>query len=173
MARDMLPEDRWTKQPAHTFSHDIESLFWVILWLCLKCEPEPSWAADSFQELLKNDPTAVRNKKTTLLAKCKSRGPGYPLCGKYSGGRRLLEEFARLLLRDEMAEEELYEAVDKLFDDFKAGKLDSVPPSTPKRLRDEAEADPSLYDVPRGADVGSTESRSSKKSKTGGVRSQP
>lgn len=49
---------------------------------------------------------------------------GYPLTGKYRGARLLLGDFARLVRRKGMTEQEMCDGADELLDDFKAGKLD-------------------------------------------------
>ncbi|KAG9031296.1 hypothetical protein FRB95_002869 [Tulasnella sp. JGI-2019a] len=119
IAASLLPED-CDPRPAHAIRHDIESLFWVLLWTCLAfsemAQPTRSMANILHNLNGANAPT-VGSKKVVLLL-----NPHFiRIEGKYHGATAFLQAFARLC---QFPKTGTFDAVAKIFDDFKHNRLD-------------------------------------------------
>ncbi|KAG9021930.1 hypothetical protein FRB95_001135 [Tulasnella sp. JGI-2019a] len=119
IAASLLPED-CDPRPPHAVGHDIESLFWVLLWTCLTFSgmAQPTcWMVNTLDNLNGADPATVGSKKSTLLL-----SPHLiHIEGKYHAATAFLQAFARLC---QSPKTRTFDAATKIFDDFKHNRLD-------------------------------------------------
>ncbi|KAG8845455.1 hypothetical protein FRB96_002511 [Tulasnella sp. 330] len=127
IAYDLLEESDELDRPPHQLRHDIESLFWVLLWTCLvhsKCRNNPAWVIRTLEGLNSSKASEVSARKSTIL----SNPNKIVLPGRYSHATPFLRKYAGLCNNGGAT----YAAVNQLFLDFKGGKLpvweDPTPP---------------------------------------------
>ncbi|KAG8979742.1 hypothetical protein FRB93_009882 [Tulasnella sp. JGI-2019a] len=118
IAVDLL-SDPGSQSPSHAICHDIESLFWVLLWTCLAFSGEDltAWMAEAISGLNSADIETVQTHKILILSE--------PDCicieGKYEGATTFLQDYARLCSSPETRD---FDAANKIFVDFKDGRSD-------------------------------------------------
>ncbi|KAG9001834.1 hypothetical protein FRB94_004486 [Tulasnella sp. JGI-2019a] len=103
-------------RPTHEVGHDMESLFWVLLWTCLTYSDDTNprkWVTDTLAALNSSRTTEVANAKVAILAK-----PAKIIIpGKFSHATLFLRKYAELCQTGQIE----YGPVNDLFDKFKAG----------------------------------------------------
>ncbi|KAG8998321.1 hypothetical protein FRB93_013796 [Tulasnella sp. JGI-2019a] len=103
-------------RPAHEVGHDIESLFWVLLWICLTYSGDTNpdlWVTDTLKNLNHAETSVVADKKALILADPTE----IVIPGKYSHATLFLRAYAELCRTGQSA----YGPVNDLFNKFKAG----------------------------------------------------
>ncbi|KAG8980760.1 hypothetical protein FRB94_009794 [Tulasnella sp. JGI-2019a] len=118
IAADLLPRPG-KQRPNHAVGHDIESLFWVLLWTCLMFSgvSQPTeWMFDALDSLNDADPVTVGKNKRDILDEPEL----IRVKGKYEGATALLQAYAKLC---KSPETRTFDDVHKLFNDFKNGRL--------------------------------------------------
>lgn len=108
-------------RPKHAFEHDVESLFWVLVWICLKASRARDPAANAYFEQLECDELSrVCLAKEQILLACQNSKVGLPVVGKrFGGARAFLEKFGALCAIGQAT----FQNVNTLFEDYKSGKL--------------------------------------------------
>ncbi|KAG9006572.1 hypothetical protein FRB94_000589 [Tulasnella sp. JGI-2019a] len=119
IAVDLLPNPG-TQRPGHALCHDIESLFWVLLWTTLTFSgmSQPTeWMIQALKHLNNSNAVTVRHSKQFLLME-----PDLiRIEGKYAGATVLLQAYAKICKSSSFT---TFEAVNEIFQDFKHGRLD-------------------------------------------------
>ncbi|KAG8998305.1 hypothetical protein FRB94_005214 [Tulasnella sp. JGI-2019a] len=111
----LRPRNR-NARPAHEVGHDIESLFWVLLWICLTYSDDPNpdpWVTAALKGLNHADTSVVASTKVAILAS----PTDIIILGKYSHATLFLREYAELCRMTQP----IYGPVNDLFNKFKAG----------------------------------------------------
>lgn len=78
----------------HRVDHDLESLFWTLLYACVKYSDEPSWAAPVLRQLEMPDLSLLMPIKSAILAY--PQAPQYLLQGKFAPLQTFLTDYAEL-----------------------------------------------------------------------------
>lgn len=179
MATDLLRTLGLPDRPMHSICHDIESLFWVLFYVCIKAEVadpvsgfprHPDFVVDPvLQTYLKwmENPSAVDvgSHKATILEDAVNRPFVFRL--RFNGAQRFLRQYA-LLCRGKSGR--TFEVVEKLFKMWNDRELDGDDPATAepdlgskRRPADESPRDDNPFLVSGSA--GSVGSSSSKRSR--------
>ncbi|KAG8998497.1 hypothetical protein FRB93_013729 [Tulasnella sp. JGI-2019a] len=160
IAASLLPEDG-DPRPAHAVGHNIESLFWVLLWTCLAFSEmaQPTrWMTNTLNNLNGADAATVGSKKWVLLL-----NPHFiRIEGKYYGATAFLQAFANLC---QFPKTRTFDAVTKIFDDFKHDRLD--PPEDMAELEQPSSPTPGSSQLKRTLEDKCEDGPRSKRSKGG------
>lgn len=176
MATDLLDQDD-AEKIAHDICHDLESLFWVLFWICLREEAKKN-PSGKFKEMLDEleAPQSVRiiHVKTWVL-NTMTRHP-FRFEGKFKEAARFLRQYALICASKD---KRTFGEVDELFQKFKSGELNGVDPSpAPPPSQAVEKRDLKRKDVEPKDDIeddafestpnigGSTSSKASKRSRT-------
>lgn len=147
-------------RPAHNLSHDIESVFLVLLWTCLNysgLDDEDPWMTDTLRGLNSSNPGRVCDAKFFILIKPHR----IVVQGRYSHATHFLRAYAELCHQKTAT----YEAVNELFNKFREGGLrlcgDPAPSAlvfTTSRSKRDRDADDATASVKRPRNSGSVPS---------------
>ncbi|KAG8986843.1 hypothetical protein FRB95_003178 [Tulasnella sp. JGI-2019a] len=126
IATDLLGEYR----PDHQWCHDIESLFWVLLWTCLKSSHADDKRAQRMLAALEtHDSGILESHKIATLSKFRL----IEVSGPFSKATVFLRHFAKLCHEKDRRD---FVSVNALFEAFNANTLEDIPsmdgpPKTP------------------------------------------
>ncbi|KAG8898270.1 hypothetical protein FRC01_010971, partial [Tulasnella sp. 417] len=99
VAIDLLNSAEKRKECTHQLHHDLESVFWVLLYTCIKHhEGQDTVHAMVFSGLTSPHPHTVLNEKTTWFSLNRDESP---IGGKFDDLRSFLRQFGKLCHRPE------------------------------------------------------------------------